>query len=296
MPQNPVEVGAVLGHLREHVPPSWSRNGDTTPAILRLDDAVVVNYWTGERQERDEVAVYDRRKKLFPFRLGERVVLALGCGILGKVRFTYTGRTRTAWEDEWPDSRLSLVDLFKRFYPDWTAPADLPSWPGDDYKVVCPLAAHTDRTARITAFGEFTCSRHTGANVYYDDTREAHHLPIYWNAVDVLMRRFGFKDEDAAVAELSRIEDEQLAVLAAEVWGTDGMSRQRIVMLERLIRQHKDKNPKWAKKWNAELAQLNEAQRKEAAKRFDRALAEVASPRHQRYLAQRRRERQRYPD
>jgi hypothetical protein len=69
MPTNPVEVGAVLGHLREHVSPSWSRNGDSTPAILRLVDAVVVNYWTSEREERDEVQVFDRRKKLFPFQL-----------------------------------------------------------------------------------------------------------------------------------------------------------------------------------------------------------------------------------
>lgn len=137
------------------------------------------------------------------------MVLALGGGLLGKVRFTYTGRTRTAWEDEWPESRLSLVDLFKRWYPQWQPPADLPSWPvnapdDDGYAVMCPVAAHADRNARITPHGELHCSRHTGSG--------------YWNALDVLMRRFGFKDEDAAVAELSRIEDEQLAVLAADVW------------------------------------------------------------------------------
>jgi len=90
------------------------------PAILRLDDALVVNYWTGDREERDELAVYDRRKKIFHYRRGERVVPALGGGLLGKVRFTHTARTRTTWEDEWPDMRLSLVDLFKRWYPDWS--------------------------------------------------------------------------------------------------------------------------------------------------------------------------------
>ena len=46
------------------------------------------------------------------------------------------------------------------------------------------MAAHTDRNAKISADGEFHCSRHTGSG--------------YWTAVDVLMRRFGFKDEDAA--------------------------------------------------------------------------------------------------
>jgi hypothetical protein len=29
--------------------------------------------------------------------------------------------------------------------------------------VECPLALHTDRTARINAFGEVACSRHTGS-------------------------------------------------------------------------------------------------------------------------------------
>lgn len=206
MPANPVEVGAILGSLREHVPPS--ARGVAAPAILRLDDAIVVNFWSGEREKRDEVAIYDRREKVFHYRRGERVVLALGGGILGKVRFTYTGRTRTPWEDEYPDMRLSLVDLFKRWYPDWSPPADLPSWPinapDDGYKVMCPVALHADRNAKISAHGELHCSRHTGSG--------------WWNAVDVLMRRFGFKDEDAAVAELSRIEDEQLAALAAEVW------------------------------------------------------------------------------
>ena len=74
------------------------------------------------------------------------------------------------------------------------------------------------------------------------------------------------------------------------------MSRQRIVMLERLVRQHKDKNPQWAKKWNAELVQLNEAQRKAAAKGLDRALGEIASDKYKRSLAQQRRARRRSPD
>jgi hypothetical protein len=76
--------------------------------------------------------------------------------------------------------------------------------PEGGYKVVCPLAAHTDRNAKISAYGLLHCSRHTGSG--------------YWGAVDVLMRRFGFQDEDAAVAELSRIEDEQLAGSSRGVW------------------------------------------------------------------------------
>ena len=96
MPENPVEVGAVLGSLREHIPPSYSRGGDSTPAILRLDSAVVVNYWTGEREERDEVAIFDGRKKIFPYRRGERVVLALGGGLLGKPRRFGSSRLRQA--------------------------------------------------------------------------------------------------------------------------------------------------------------------------------------------------------
>lgn len=70
------------------------------------------------------------------------------------------------------------------------------------------------------------------------------------------------------------------------------MSTQRIEMLERLVRKHKDSNPAWAKKWNAELRELRTALASASAKRMQRGWAEVQSTAHQRQLAQRRRERE----
>lgn len=203
MPRNVVEDGAILGHLREHTSAAWARNGDSIPATLRLTDAVVVDYWTGGRVERGEVEVYHRGVIRFPFRLGDRVVLALGLGGLGKVRIVSAGRT--AWEDEYPDARLSLIHLFQRWYPEWSPPAELDPWTDEWTKVACPLGPHLDRTAKLWHF-EFECSRHTAS----DDQP--------WTAIDVLTRRLHFADEAAAVAEISRIEDEQLALLAGEVW------------------------------------------------------------------------------
>lgn len=213
MPNNPVDTGAIFGSLHDHIAgmSDGRRGGFST---MRLTDATVIDYWTSKRTFLDEVYVNHRNGFKFPYRIGDRVALAFSNGVLGKVLHVSSGKV--VFEDGFPDSRLSLVELFKRWYPNWSPPPALHPWPEEEVRVQCPLALHTDRTARINPYGEFACSRHTGAE---DTGPGGPSLPVYWTAVDVLQRRFGLKDEAAAVAELSRIEDENLAVLAAEVWG-----------------------------------------------------------------------------
>jgi hypothetical protein len=159
MPGNPVIDGAVFGELHEHVAGTADGRRGAFSA-MRLTDATVIDYWTSTRTLLDEVYVYHLGNFKFPYRISDRVALAFGMGGLGKVRHVRTART--VWQDEYPDSRLSLVELFKRWYPNWSPPPALHPWPEQEVKVVCPLAAHTDRTARITPFGEIGCTRLPG--------------------------------------------------------------------------------------------------------------------------------------
>ena len=201
MPDNPLELGAILGNLHEHISSDGRSRGGYSS--MRVKDAWIIDYRAGTRTFVDEVWVNHRENFKFPFRISDRVTLAFSPGgYLGKV--LHIRSNRVPFEDEWPDMRLSLVNLFKQWYPAWSPPPALHPWSEDEVKFVCPLAAHADRTGRLSAHGEYHCSRHTGSD--------------YWTAVDVLTRRFGVESADAAVAELSRIENLELAALADEVW------------------------------------------------------------------------------
>jgi hypothetical protein len=192
-PENPIEFGEILGSLEEHI----AEFGRDYSALV-LTDAVIHDYLTGGRSEVEDVQVYHRQHIRFRFRRGDRVLLALGDGQLGKV--WHGGRV--VWENEFPDGRLSLVHLLQRWYPEWSPPADMDPWTDERTKVACPLSPHADRPARL-CWTDFSCSRHTRSEV--------------WSPIDVMVRRLGFVSEEAALGELSRIEDERLAALAKEV-------------------------------------------------------------------------------
>lgn len=193
-PDNPVEEGVVIGNLTAHKSAGPS-NGHRGFQVLYLDDATVIDRWTGERTEHEQLEVYHTDHAIrFGFKPGDRVALALEWGFLGKV-YNLTRHER-AWADDFPDLRLGLHEMLAQWHPEWTLPP-LDFWTYDLQKVECPIAAHADRPAYLS-WEVLRCSRHTG--------------PDAWGLLDVARRKFG----SDALIELNQIEDASLVALATE--------------------------------------------------------------------------------